>query len=94
MTPIHVAAPGVTTPYFGYSGDLHAVIAPVSGFDLADDTTTFQFVAPGVTTPYFGFSGEMWPPSEYDHEVTPMHLASPGVTTPYFGYSGELNPEH
>ena len=54
-------APGVTTQYFGHSGELFPETDLVSGFEVDDDTTPAQTVGAGVTTQYFGHSGELDP---------------------------------
>ncbi|NHZ71347.1 MAG: hypothetical protein GWP18_06860 [Proteobacteria bacterium] len=86
-------SPGVTSQYFGNSGELIGDAA-VSEYD--HEMTTGHIVSPGVTTPYFGNSGVLFPEaptSEYDHETSRAQTIRPGVTTPYFGESGELDPE-
>ncbi len=61
VTAIHMPTTGVTGMYFGYSGALGAVVAPVSGFDLDHDTTTIHMPSITVTGSYFGNSGEVDP---------------------------------
>ncbi len=101
----HVAQPGVTGEYFGYSGELYAAatLAPsVMGFEYNQEATPGHLASPGVTGQYFGNSGELYAaavlaPSvmgfEYGQEATTGHIASPGVTGQYFGHSGERCPE-
>lgn len=102
VTPARTTAPGVTTQYFGHSGELYpavTVLPAATGFDTHDDTTVLKIAAPGVTTEYFGNSGELYPavtvlPAamgfDTHDDTTTFHLASPGVTTAYFGNSGVL----
>ena len=105
VTPIHLSEPGVTTPYFGFSGELWPavqVLPAARGFDYDHEVTTIRLAEPGVTSQYFGFSGELWPAVQvlpaargfdYDHEVTPMHLVDGWITTEYYGNSGVLFDE-
>lgn len=72
-----IAEPGVTTSYFGYSGELY----PASmGFEYGQDATPAKIAAPGVTATYFGNSGELVPGSEttaaLSQTVTPDAAAS------------------
>ena len=102
-TPMHMAEPGVTTPYFGYSGELMPMVAPalVPGFDYDHEVTSMHLVDGWVTTEYYGNSGELLPmvaPAlvpgfDYDHEVTPIHMVNDWITTEYYGNSGVLFDE-
>ena len=104
-TAIQIAGPGITTQYFGNSGELYpaiSVLPAATGFAYDHEATPIHVASPGITTEYFGNSGELYPalsvlPAatgfEYDHEATPIHVASPGITTEYHGYSGELFAE-
>ena len=95
-------SPGVTTEYFGLSGELYpaiTVLPSATGFDTHDETTGGHFAAPGVTGSYFGYSGELYPAVEvapaatgFDthDDTTTFRMVAPGITTQYFGNSGEL----
>lgn len=56
-----LAGPGVTTQYFGHSGELYPESDLVSGFDTDNEATAGRTVRPGVTTQYFGNSPELDP---------------------------------
>jgi hypothetical protein len=59
--------PGITAPYFGYSGELYPVTrvaAMAGGFSYENESTPLRIAAAGVTTPYFGYSGALMPASE------------------------------
>ena len=59
----HVAQPGVTGEYFGYSGALYpaATLAPsVTGFEYNQGATPGHVASPGITGQYFGNSGELY----------------------------------
>jgi hypothetical protein len=90
----------VTAPFVGESGDLHAVIAPIRGFEDIHEVTTFKAPpADPVTTQYFGNSGVMYPEVataglDIEHETTPIRLwDGTGVTVPFVGQSGELDAD-
>jgi len=62
MTPGQIVSPGVTTQYFGNSGELYPMPMPASGFELDHEVTAgYHVQQPGVTTQYFGNSGELYP---------------------------------
>ena len=92
-TAIHIAAPGITTAYFGLNPALDPEVGP-SG--LMDEATAIHIAKPGVTTVHFGLNPAFDPdvgPSGMIEEATPLHIAAPGVTTVYLGNSGELFAE-
>ena len=60
-TSFHVQRPGVTSEYFGNSGELYPEVMLIGGFDINHDATVGHIQRPGVTTPYFGNSGELYP---------------------------------
>ena len=100
VTPARTISPGVTVAYFGHSGALDAVVAPVRGFEVDHEATSVHLASPGITTTYFGHSGELYPMSarvggfDADDDTTTMHLATDGVTTIYFGNSGEIDADN
>lgn len=62
-TAMHVASPGITTEYFGNSGELYpaiSVLPAATGFAYDHEATAMQLASPGVTTEYFGNSGELF----------------------------------
>ena len=52
---------GVTTQYFGHSGELFPENEAVPGIEDGYDDTPWKIAKPGVTTTYFGYSGELSP---------------------------------
>jgi hypothetical protein len=63
VTTGQIVSPGVTTEYFGNSGELYpalSVLPSATGFAYDHEVTTGQIVSPGVTTEYFGNSGELF----------------------------------
>ena len=75
------AVTGYVKPVFvGESGDLHAVIAPILGFETMHEATPIHMPpSDPVTVNYMGNSGVMYPEVgilgfELDHETTPVHL--------------------
>ena len=95
VTPIQIRTAAVTSPFVGESGDLHAVVAPVRGFDV-DHESTAAHLPPDVpvTGQYFGNSGVLFPEVMTtglvdDHDATTMHLPpDEPVTSPFVGSSG------
>jgi hypothetical protein len=60
-TSFHVQMPGITSEYFGNSGELYPEIMPIGGFDIHRDATVGHIQRPGITAQYFGNSGELYP---------------------------------
>ena len=63
VTPIHLSEPGVTTPYFGYSGELWPavqVLPAARGFDYDHEVTPMHLVDGWITTEYYGNSGVLF----------------------------------
>lgn len=54
VTPMHMVEGRVTTPYFGYSGELWP-----EGSEYDHEVTSMHMLEGRVTTPYFGNSGEL-----------------------------------
>jgi hypothetical protein len=52
---------GVTTQYFGYSGELFPENDAAAGIDDGNEDTPWKIAEPGITTTYFGYSGELSP---------------------------------
>jgi hypothetical protein len=91
-----MAAPGVTTQYFGHTDELFPERDLVSGFQYQNEATPGRTVLPGVIGQYFGHSEELFPPkpvSGFDHntDATTGKSAADGVTTTYFGNNPEFD---
>jgi hypothetical protein len=58
----HVQSPGVTTQYFGNSGELYPISMSASGFELDHEVTAgYHVQQPGITAQYFGNSDTLFP---------------------------------
>jgi hypothetical protein len=63
VTAARVVSPGITTEYFGNSGELYpalSVLPAATGFAYDHEVTPIHIAGPGITTEYFGNSGELF----------------------------------
>ncbi|MEN8234771.1 MAG: hypothetical protein ABFR89_07590 [Actinomycetota bacterium] len=93
VTAMKIAAPGVTTPYFGYSGELmpgtEMVASVVQITDPGEAASLMRSVDRAIAVSNWALIGAF----DLDHEATPGHVATPGVTTDYFGFNPVLDPD-
>jgi len=85
----HIAEPGVTGEYFGYSGELYPEVAAVQITDPGEAASLMRSVDASIAASHLAMVGGF----ELDDEATTGHIASSGIAGEYFGYSGEINPD-
>lgn len=71
-TPIHIAEPGITTPYFGYSGELFPEAAAPVDPQFSGDAITRMLVSRGLLPAAAA-------PSDPADDALARYLANPGL---------------
>ncbi|MEN8114458.1 MAG: hypothetical protein ABFS21_08715 [Actinomycetota bacterium] len=82
-------SPGVTTPYFGYSGELYPEVAAARSLDPGEAASLMRSVDRAIEGSHWStLSG-----FELEDDTTSFHIAKPGITADYFGMNPVLDPD-